>query len=66
MEEAARAQWIAKVALGTASMRPRGVDAAISAFVAAVRRWLAPTGRIRRGILGQPIRLPVVSQRSTE
>ena len=50
MYEAARAQWIAEAELGTASMRPRGLDAAISAFVTAVREWLAPTGRIHRGI----------------
>ena len=66
MREVARARLIAEAELVATRMRPRWLEAAVSAFVAAVREWLAPTGRIRRGSLGQPIRLPVVSDRSTE
>ena len=46
---AARARRIAEAELGTASMRSRGLAAVIAAFVAAVREWHAPTGRIHRG-----------------
>jgi hypothetical protein len=58
MREAATARRIAAVELPRPSMRPRGLAAAISAIVAAVRKSLAPTGSIRCGIMGQPIRLP--------
>ena len=66
MDEAARARRVAAAELGTASMRPRGLTAAISAIVAAVRDWHVPTGSIRCGILGQPAMPPVVSERSME
>jgi hypothetical protein len=66
MREVARARLIAEAEFDATPMRPRGLEAAVAAFVAAVREWLAPTGRIRRGLLGQTIKLPVVSEKSTE